>query len=96
VRGTLARTKPRGSAVGPESPKATCFCLKGAMYRAAHDLGQHIDAAFRAEVAVVAAIRVIDPAYASSAVLDFNDKRGQKAKRHAEIVAALEAAIRAA
>ena len=92
----FARTKPRGSDVRPESAKATCFCLKGAMYRATHELGQHIDAAFRAEDAVVAAIRLIDPAYASSDVVAFNDKRGPKAKRHAEIVAALQAAIRAA
>ena len=96
VRGVFARSKPGGHELRPQNPKATCFCLKGAMYRATHDLDQHIDAAYRAEDAVVAAIRVIDPTYTSVHVIEFNDKHGAKAERHAQIVAALQAAIRAA
>lgn len=87
TRGTMARVGVRGRHVDSKDADATCFCALGALRRAASS-GSEFE-----EVRYLLG-RAIGSLGAGKRIALYNDRKGCKTKRHAEILAAFDAAIK--
>lgn len=87
IRHAGARSSPRGPVVSATDPSAQCFCAIGAIAHVTGPMSMREPA-----LAILRrALREID---GSQHLTHYNDRKGPKAKIHAEVLALFDAAIK--